>query len=61
MTTQKNTLKVDAMVADFTNRNGRKEGLLYNNRIFFGYANPSEEQKAQYEVNRTWILENFPK
>ena len=51
----------DKMVIDYTIRNGRREGLLYNNRIFFGYINPSQQRKDEYDVNRTWILNHFPK
>lgn len=49
------------MVMDYTERNGRREGLLYNNRIFFGYIKPSQLRKDEYEVNRQWILANFKK
>lgn len=51
----------DPMVMDYTKRNGRREGLLYNNRILSGYINPSQQRKDEYDVNRTWILNNFPK
>jgi hypothetical protein len=51
----------DPSVIDYTRRNGRKEGLLYNNRIFFGYIRPSQKRKDEYEVNREWILANFKK
>jgi hypothetical protein len=51
----------DPTVMDYTERNGRKEGLLYNNRILSGYINPSQKRKDEYNVNREWILANFPK
>lgn len=49
----------DPIVMEYTKKNGRKEGLLYNNRIFFGYINPSQIRKDEYTVNRQWILDNF--
>lgn len=55
------SISPDPIVMDYTQRNGRREGLLYNNRIFFGYINPSQQRKDEYDVNRTWILNNFPK
>lgn len=54
------SVKPDRDVVEFTKKNGRREGLLYNNRILFGYINPSEKRKEEYEVNRKWILANFP-
>jgi hypothetical protein len=49
------------MVMEYTEKHGRREGLLYNNRIFFGYINPSQQRKDEYNVNRDWILANFKK
>ncbi len=50
----------DIMVVDYTKKHGRREGLLYNNRIFFGYVNPSQQRKNEYDINREWILKTFP-
>lgn len=49
------------IVMEYTIKRGRKEGLLYNNRILSGYINPSQKRKDEYDVNREWILANFPK
>jgi hypothetical protein len=61
----KNTpVTADPIVIDYTRRNGRREGLLYNNRLHtFGRGDGRIELKNadQYEANRTWILENFKK
>lgn len=51
----------DPMVIAFTEKHGRREGLLYNNRILFGYMRPSQLRKDEYTTNRDWILKNFPK
>lgn len=51
----------DPMVMEYTEKNGRKAGLGYNNSIFFGYIRPSQQRKDEYNVNRDWILANFPK
>lgn len=51
----------DPMIMEYTEKHGRREGLLYNNRIFFGYINPSQKRKDEYNVNRDWILANFKK
>ena len=48
--------RVNRCVAIFAKQNGRKQGLLYNNRLYLGVANPSEKEKKQYEANRLWIL-----
>lgn len=49
----------DPLVIEYTEKHGRKEGLLFNNRIYFSYINPTQQQKDEYEFNRTWILENI--
>lgn len=36
-------------------------GLSYNNRIYAMFINPSERVKKEYNANRDWILNNFPK
>lgn len=48
--------RVNRDVAIFAKKNGRKEGLLYNNRLYVGVLNPLEFHKKQYEANRAWIL-----
>ena len=50
--------KVNRDVAIFAKKNGRREGLLYNNRLFIGIWNKQEMHKLQYEVNRQYILNN---
>jgi hypothetical protein len=55
------TTSPDPIVIEYAKRNGRKEALLFNNRIFFGYINPSQKCKDEYDVNREWILKNIPK
>lgn len=61
------TIMPDPMVMDYTERNGRKEGLLYNNRIHWmtsgdGNIVPTGfGSTEQYNVNRDWILANFKK
>ncbi len=57
----------DPMVMDYTKRNGRKQGLLYNNRIHWmgngegKIVSTGFGSTEQYNANRTWILKNFPK
>ena len=51
----------DPIVMEYTEKHGRREGLLYNNRIFFSFINPSQKRKDEYNVNRSWILANFKK
>lgn len=50
--------KVNRDVAIFAKKNGRREGLLYNNRLYIGIANKQEKHVMQYEANRQWILCN---
>lgn len=52
-------ISVDHFIVDYAATHSRKDTLLYNNRIFFGYINPSEVRKAEYDVNRKWILDHF--
>ncbi len=60
------SVSADPMVMDFTKRNGRKEGLLYNNRIHWMTSGDGRivatgfGSVKQYDVNREWILKNFP-
>lgn len=51
--------KVNRRVAVYDKKHGRKEGLLFNNRLLFGMLNPSEVSKAQYNTNRDYILKNI--
>jgi hypothetical protein len=51
--------KVNRDVAIFAKENGRREGLLYNNRLFFGILKPEQKHKDQYEANRNWIRKNI--
>lgn len=50
--------KVNRDVAVFAKKNGRREGLLYNNRLYIGIVNKQDKHKQQYEANRQWILKN---
>lgn len=43
-------------IKDFVKAHSRKDSLLYNNRLFFGYVNPSDKRKKEYENNREFIL-----
>lgn len=52
-------VSVDPVIVDYAATHGRKDTLLYNNRLFFGYIRPSQRQKDEYDVNRTWILNHF--
>ena len=44
-------------IAVFAKKNGRKEGLLYNNKAYLSVSR-SEKTDKQYEANRKWILRN---
>lgn len=50
---------VNRVVAIFAKENGRKEGLLYNNRLYLSIFNPQEKHKQQYAANRNWILNYY--
>jgi hypothetical protein len=52
-----NSLVIDQEVKNYAIRHGYIAGLLYNNRLYFGYVNPTKKQKEQYEINRRWILD----
>lgn len=52
-------VSVDPAIVEYAKTHSRKDTLLYNNRLFFGYINPSQQQKDEYDVNRTWILKHF--
>jgi len=54
-----NQLNVQQIIIDFCNSHNRNESLLYNNRLYFMYINPSELIKSQYEINRQYILNKF--
>ncbi len=49
--------KVNRDVAIFAKQNGRKEGLLYNNRLYLSVVNPLDCHRNQYEANRRYILD----
>lgn len=53
---QKKESAVDINVINYALNHTRKETLLYNNRLFAMYINPSEQRKNEYSVNRDWIL-----
>lgn len=54
-------ISVDPVIVEYAQMHDRKDTLLYNNRLFFGYIRPSQAIKDQYDINRTWILNHFPK
>ena len=49
--------KVNRDVAVFAKQNGRKQGLLYNNRLYLSIINPLDCHRNQYEANRRYILD----
>jgi hypothetical protein len=55
----KNSIKVEREIVEYAKTHNRSETLLYNNRNFSMYSNPTELQKKQYEVNRLYILAKF--
>lgn len=63
----KPSIQPDPNVVAYTNKYGRREGLLYNNRIHFTNSGDGKivhtglAPKEQYDINRDWILKNFPK
>ena len=57
--TQSETLNPTNDMRNYVMSHSRKESLLYNNRLFFGYVNPSDERKAEYNANRLFILSYF--
>ena len=46
-------------IIDFVSSHSRSESLLYNNRCFMMYINPSQDHKDQYESNRQYILDYY--
>lgn len=52
-------MEVERHIIDYANSHNRSETLLYNNRCFMMYINPSVLRKDQYEENRLWILNHF--
>jgi hypothetical protein len=52
-------ISVDPVIVDYAKTHDRRDTLLYNNRLFFGYIRPSQQVKDQYDINRTWILNHF--
>ena len=56
----------EPIVVEYTMKHGRRDGLLFNNRIHVyggnGQLNWREKNsEQQYAANRDWILANFPK
>ena len=49
--------KVNRDVAIFAKQNGRKQGLLYNNRLYLSIIKPLDCHRNQYEANRRYILD----
>lgn len=54
-------LTAEQHIIDFVYSHSRGESLLYNNRCFLFYINPSQLIKNQYEVNRKFILDFYEK
>ena len=46
-------------IREYVRNHSRRDSLLYNNRLFFGYVNPSDKRKQEYNTNRLFILEWF--
>jgi len=46
-------------IIDFVSTHLRSESLLYNNRCFMMYINPTQGRKDQYESNCQYILDYF--
>ena len=40
--TQSETLNPTTEILNYVTSHSRRDSLLYNNRLFFGYVNPSE-------------------
>ncbi len=57
--TQPETFNPTSDMRNYVMSHSRKESLLYNNRLFFGYINPSEKRKSEYNENRLFILSYF--
>lgn len=55
----KPAISVDPVIVEYAKTHSRKDTLLYNNRLFFGYIRPTQQRKDEYDVNRTWILKHF--
>jgi hypothetical protein len=53
----KNLPTIDML--NYVKTHNKKDSLLYNNRLFFGYVNPSDKRKAEYSANRLFILKHF--
>lgn len=49
--------RVNRDIAVFAKKNGRKAGLLYNNRAWLSVKR-TEKTDKQYEANRIWIIRN---
>ena len=52
-------IQVDKNIIDYVKNHTKSESLLYNNRIYFMYINPSEQRKQEYNINRDYILNYF--
>jgi len=53
----------EQFLMDYTEKHGRKEGLLLNNRMHLAGIDGRVRctNPMQYDVNRDWILANFKK
>lgn len=53
----------ERFLMDYTEKHGRKEGLLLNNRMHVAGIDGTLciTNEDQYNVNRDWILTNFKK
>lgn len=53
----------EQFLMDYTEKHGRKEGLLLNNRMHVAGIDGTLRftNEDQYNVNRDWILANFKK
>lgn len=53
----------EQILMDYTEKHGRREGLLFNNRMHVSGIEGGLRiiNEDQYNVNRDWILANFKK
>lgn len=52
-------MKVETHILAYVKKNSRKDSLLYNNKCYSIYVNPTDQHKRQYEDNRAFIIDYF--
>lgn len=50
---------VNRCILQYLKTHSRNETLGYNNKLFFHITEPTAIHKAQYNINRDWILAQF--